>query len=133
MKFTKALAAAGVTVAALLLAACGGGEDPLAQQSSAAPSGSASGGGEPVVVGSANFTESQILGELYSQALVAKGVQASTKPNIGSREVYIKALQDGTISVIPEYTGNLLLNFDKDATAKTAEEVEAALPDALPS
>ena len=84
------------------------------------------------MVGSANFTESQIIAEIYSQALAAKGIESSTKLDIGSREVYIKALQDSSISVVPEYTGNLLLYFDKDATAKTAEEVEAALPDALP-
>ena len=63
----------------------------------------------------------------------AKGIESSTKLGIGSREVYIKALQDKSISVVPEYTGNLLLNFDKNATAKTAEEVEAALPAAVPS
>ena len=34
---------------------------------------------------------------------------------------------------MPEYTGNLLLNFDKKATAKTAEEIEAACPKALPA
>jgi osmoprotectant transport system substrate-binding protein len=84
------------------------------------------------VVGSANFTESTIIAEIYSQALAAKGIESSTKLNIGSREVYIKALQDSSISVVPEYTGNLLGFVDKDATAKTAEEVESALPDALP-
>jgi osmoprotectant transport system substrate-binding protein len=125
----KNLAAVGVTAAALLLAGCGGG-DPLGQQSSAAPS--ASGASGPVVVGSANFTESTIIAEIYSQALAAKGIESSTKLNIGSREVYIKALQDSSISVVPEYTGNLLGFVDQDATAKTAEEVEAALPDALP-
>ena len=60
-----------------------------------------------------------MLAELYAQAMKAKGVNASTKLNIGSREVYIKALQDESISMVPEYTGNLLLNFDKTATAKT--------------
>jgi osmoprotectant transport system substrate-binding protein len=125
----KNLAAVGVTAAALLLAACGGG-DPLGQQSSAVPS--ASGASGPVVVGSANFTESAIIAEIYSQALAAKGIESSTKLNIGSREVYIKALQDSSISVVPEYTGNLLGFVDKDATAKTAEEVETALPDVLP-
>ena len=125
----KNLAAVGLTAAALLLAGCGGG-DPLGQQSSAAPS--ASGAGGPIVVGSANFTESTIIAEIYSQALAAKGIESSTKLNIGSREVYIKALQDSSISVVPEYTGNLLSFVDQDTTAKSAEEVEAALPDALP-
>ena len=113
----KKLAAVGVTAAALLLAGCGGG-DPLGQQSSAAPS--ATGASGPVVVGSANFTESAIVAEIYSQALAAKGIESSTRLNIGSREVYIKALQDSSISVVPEYTGNLLGFVDPDTTAKSA-------------
>jgi osmoprotectant transport system substrate-binding protein len=133
MKLARTFAVTGLTLATLLLAACGGGNtnNPLGQ-SSAAPSGSASGGGGPIVVGSANFTESKVVAEIYSQALKAKGLQSSTKLGIGSREVYIKALQDKSIAAVPEYTGNLLLNFDKASKAKTAEEVEAALPDALP-
>jgi osmoprotectant transport system substrate-binding protein len=134
MLIKKSIATAGLAVAALVLAACGGGGDPLGQASSAAPSGSSSGSASgPIVVGSANFTESSVIAEIYSQALKAKGIESSTKLGIGSREVYIKALQDKSISVVPEYTGNLLLNFDKDTTAKTAEEVEAALPTALPA
>jgi osmoprotectant transport system substrate-binding protein len=74
-----------------------------------------------------------ILAEIYSQALRAKGVESSTKLGIGSREIYVKALQDQSISAVPEYAGNLLLNFDPNATATTAEEIEKALPSALPS
>ena len=133
MKITKRLATAGLAVAALMLAACGGGTDPLAQESSAGPSGSASASAAaPIVVGSANFTESQIIAEIYAQALKAKGIETSTKLGIGSREVYIKALQDSSIGVVPEYTGNLLLYLEPDATAKSAADVEAALPEALP-
>ena len=133
MKIKSAVIGAGLGIAALLLTACGGGTDPLAE-SSAEPSEAASSptGGE-ILVGSADFTESKILAEIYSQALQAKGVQSSTKLGIGSREIYIKALQDQSISVVPEYTGNLLINFDANATATTAEEVEQALPAALPS
>jgi osmoprotectant transport system substrate-binding protein len=133
MKIKSAVIGAGLGIAALLLTACGGGTDPLAE-SSAEPSEAASSptGGE-ILVGSADFTESKILAEIYSQALQAKGVQSSTKLGIGSREIYIKALQDQSISVVPEYTGNLLINFDANATATTAEEVEKALPDALPN
>lgn len=133
MNLRRTVTVAGVSLASLLLAACGGaGADPLAEPS-AAGSASASGGGQPVVVGSAAFTESTVVAELYAQAITAKGVQASTKLNIGSREVYLKALEDGSISVVPEYTGNLLLNYDENATATTAEEVEQALPEALPA
>ena len=134
MNLRRNLAVAGVTLASLLLAACGGGggADPLAEPASSGPAAS-SGSGQPVVVGSAAFTESTVVAELYAQAVAAKGVEASTKLNIGSREVYLKALEDGSISIVPEYTGNLLLNYDKNATATTAEEVEQALPDALPA
>lgn len=120
-----ALAAAGVGAAVFALAACGGGSDPLAD-SSASP---AAAGGK-VVVGSANFTESQVLGELYAQAMTAKGVEVETKPGIGSREVYVKALKDNSISMVPEYTGNLLLYLDPQATATTEDEIMQALPDA---
>jgi osmoprotectant transport system substrate-binding protein len=134
MNLRRTFAVAGVSVASLLLAACGGGgtgSDPLAQPSS---SGSASGGGGgAVIVGSADFTESTVLAELYAQTLTAKGVQASVKPSVGTREVYLKALQDGSISIVPEYTGNLLLNYDKNATATTEAEIEQALPKVLPS
>jgi osmoprotectant transport system substrate-binding protein len=130
MTIKRSLAALGLTITTLVLAACGGGgsADPLGS-SSAPPSGSA--GGTPIVVGAANFTESQILAEVYAQALTAKGLTASTKPPIGSREVYIKALQDNSVQIVPEYTGNLLLFVDKNATATTQEELANALPTAL--
>jgi len=134
MKIKQSLVGVGLGIAALLLSACGGNSNPLGEASSSQPaqSGSASAAGGPVVVGSADFTESKILAEIYSQAIKAKGVDSSTKLGIGSREIYIKALQDGSISAVPEYTGNLLLNFDANATATTAEEVEKSLPAVLP-
>jgi osmoprotectant transport system substrate-binding protein len=128
----RTLAVAGLSVAALALAACGAGTDPLAEPSSGS-SGGAGGAGSKIIVGSADFTESQILGELYAQAITAKGGDATTKPGIGSREVYIKALQDSSISVVPEYTGNLLLYFDSAATATTEAEIASALPAAVGS
>jgi len=135
MKIKRSLLGVSLGIAGLLLAACGGNSNPLSDASSPQPSqsGSASAQGGPVVVGSADFTESKILAEIYSQALKAKGVDSSTKLGIGSREIYIKALQDGSISAVPEYTGNLLLNFDANATATTADEVEKSLPAVLPS
>jgi osmoprotectant transport system substrate-binding protein len=135
MKIKKSLLGVGLGIAGMLLTACGGNSNPLSDASSPQPSqsGSATGAqGAPVVVGSADFTESKILAEIYSQALKAKGVESSTKLGIGSREIYTKALQDGSISAVPEYTGNLLLNFDANATATTAEEVEKSLPAVLP-
>ena len=85
---------------ALGLAACGG--DPTKQMPA--------GGGDPkaITIGSAAFPESEIIAEIYAQALEAKGITVRKKLNIGAREVYIPALEDGEIDLIPEYTGNLL-------------------------
>ena len=121
--------AAGLGLA-MALSACGGSSDPLSN--APATSSGASGEATSLVVGSADFPESQILAELYTGALNAAGVTATTKPNIGSREVYIKAVQDGSVDVIPDYSGNLLLHVDKAATAESAEDIAAALPDKLP-
>lgn len=129
---SRPLALGGVVaVVTLGLSACGGGgSDPMAT-SSASGSGSAAAGS--VVVGSANFPESELLMNIYAGALKAKGVDATTKPNIGSREAYLPALEKGEINVIPEYTGMLNLNYDAKSTAKTSDEVYAALKKNLPS
>ncbi|HSX68578.1 ABC transporter substrate-binding protein [Nocardioides sp.] len=121
MLLTRLLAGTATTALALGLTACGG--DPTE-----APAGE----GDTIVVGSASFGESQILAEIYAQALDAKGIDAKTQLDIGAREAYIGAIQDGSIDLFPEYTGNLLLFFDPKATATAPEEVEDALEEALP-
>ncbi|WP_211880758.1 ABC transporter substrate-binding protein [Pseudarthrobacter albicanus] len=121
--------AAGVGLA-LALSACGGSSNPLS--SAPATGGASTGSGGALVVGSADFPESQIMAEVYAGALNAAGVTASTKPNIGSREVYFKAVQDGSVDVIPDYSGNLLLHVNKDATEVSAEDIAKALPAKLP-
>ncbi|TAK68945.1 MAG: ABC transporter substrate-binding protein [Actinomycetota bacterium] len=114
-------------VATVGLAACGS-SDPLASGSSASVSS-----GGPITVGSANFPENVLLAEIYAQALQGQGIQVSKKLNIGSRETYLPALQDGSINLIPEYTGVLLQYFDKSATASSPDDVYAALQKALPT
>ena len=115
-------------VAVLGLTACGGGGNPLSSGSSGSQSPS-----DTITVGSANFPESQLLAEIYAAALSKAGVKVSKKLNIGSRETYIPALKDGSIDLIPEYSGVLLQYFDKSATATSADDVYAALQKALPS
>jgi osmoprotectant transport system substrate-binding protein len=132
MKHTRSAIAAVAAAAALTLTACGGGGDPLANGGSGSQP---SGGGEQsqtIVVGSANFVESQILAEIYAQALQAKGVTVEKRLNIGSRETYIPGLEDGSIDLIPEYTGVLLQYYDKAATQTAPDEVYTALQGALP-
>jgi osmoprotectant transport system substrate-binding protein len=95
-----------------------------------ATAGSESAGGT-VKIGSANFPESALLAEIYAGALEAKGITVEKTLNIGNREAYYKALQDGSIDLIPEYSGALLSYKDKAATAVSAEDVYAALPAAV--
>lgn len=120
---------AALAAASLLLAGCSGG-DPLAAPSATATTPAS--GGSTVKVGSANFPESEIIAELYAQALEENGFTVERRMQIGARDVYVAAVQDGSIDLVPEYTGNLLQYFDAEATAKTSEEVAAALASATP-
>jgi osmoprotectant transport system substrate-binding protein len=86
-----------------------------------------------VVIGSANFPENEILAYIYADVLKAKGVPVTTKLDIGSRELYFKEMENGTLNVFPEYNGALLDYLQPSATASTTEEVNAALAKALPS
>lgn len=87
---------------------------------------------ETVRVGSANFPESEIIGEIYAQALEAEDFEVERNFQIGAREVYLPALEDGEIDLMPEYTGNLLSYLDPETTATEAEAIETELQDALP-
>lgn len=70
-----------------------------------------------VVLGSKNFAEEYILGQLYAQALEAKGFKVSYKENIGSSEVIDTALTSGKINVYPEYTGVIVQDLFHHATS----------------
>ncbi|MEP7192250.1 MAG: ABC transporter substrate-binding protein [Actinomycetota bacterium] len=129
MKRSRIALALTATVAMLGVAACGStSDDPLAAGGSASKAATGT-----VVVGSANFPESALLAEIYAGALSAKGVKVDKKLNIGSRETYIPALKDGSIDLIPEYTGVLDQYFNKDAVATTADAVYTELKAAVPS
>jgi osmoprotectant transport system substrate-binding protein len=125
---TRLVALATVVAAMFPLSACGG--DPTAS------GGSGSGGGSTITVGSANFPENELLAEMYSQSLEAKGVKVNRKFNIGARELYLKALKDGSIDMIPEYNGALLAALSPSGTVpndvSTPDEVLAALQKVLP-
>ncbi|MCI2239329.1 ABC transporter substrate-binding protein [Paenibacillus sp. TRM 82003] len=123
---TTALAAS----TALGLAACGAGEDPLA-----ADPGTGQTATSALVIGSANFPENELLAEMYAQVLEESGVEVDRNFGIGSREIYLRALQDGSIHLIPEYNGALLAAVSEGGVPEdvsTPEEVYEALQDALP-
>ncbi len=113
------------------LTACGSSDDPLASDAPASSS-SAGGSGDPIVVGGANFSESTLLAEIYAGALNAAGVDASTKTNIGSREIYLRALEDNSVQVFPEYTGALALYYDDTFTGTDPDEVYAKVQEVIP-
>jgi osmoprotectant transport system substrate-binding protein len=128
-------------VAALAVAGCGDDDDGDSGSNSADTSqeGSSSqiqtndkNSSTKVTIGSKNFTEQKVLGEIYAQALTAAGYDVSTQLNLGDEKTALKALEGGDISAYPEYTGTALLSFfgvtaDKlpSDEAKAYEEAKA--------
>ncbi|MER6104816.1 ABC transporter substrate-binding protein [Streptomyces sp. NPDC001832] len=120
------LAAAAVPA----LAACSSGITSLDGQGGGGTGGGSSAGG--VTIGTANFTENQVLGYLYAEALQAAGVKTKVRANLGTREILIPALEGGDIDLLPEYQGALLHYLDPKAKATEEGEMQNALAIALP-
>ncbi|MEX2538630.1 MAG: ABC transporter substrate-binding protein [Actinomycetota bacterium] len=100
----------GLVALSMIAAACG--------QETEQPGGITKEGPE-ITIGSAPFTESVLLAEIYSQGLEAKGYDTSTNLRIGQRPVYFPELVNGNIDLFPEYIGSLV-------SYKTQEEVTAS-------
>ncbi|ATA27480.1 L-proline glycine betaine binding ABC transporter protein ProX [Mycobacterium lepraemurium] len=88
---------------------------------------------DSIVVGSGDFPESQIIAEIYAQALQANGFDVGKRMGIGSRETYISAIKDHSIDLVPEYIGNLLLYFEPASSVTTLDAVEQELHRRLPA
>ena len=88
-----------------------------------------SGGSGPVVVGAADFTESQILGTLYADVLTAAGFDATVQ-TVGNRELYLPALQRGEIQVFPEYLATVTDIINGQINGAEAEGVATGDVDA---
>ncbi|MCX4726160.1 ABC transporter substrate-binding protein [Streptomyces sp. NPDC090052] len=130
MNRRTALTALLAGASAPMLAACSSGITSLNGGGSGGDAGSSSGG---LVIGTANFTENQILGYLYAGALKAAGIKSTVKPNLGSREIIVPALKGGDIDLLPEYQGSLLLYLNKKATETEAGAMQNALAAVLPA
>jgi len=147
LRLRAVVALALAAVVAVAVAACG------SSSSSTTPTGASSSenliqsnpanGKVTITVGSKNFTEEYILGEIYAQGLEAAGYNVKKKLNLGSETIALKAMQDGEISGYPEYTSTALGTFfsvpaDKipanaqeayaQAKAKLAKEGVVAFP-----
>jgi osmoprotectant transport system substrate-binding protein len=104
---------------ALLLAACGGGSSTPAPTATATATPAEPGvirndpdnAAVSLTIGSKNFTEQEVLGEIYAQGLTAAGFDVSTRLDIGDQDVALKALKAGRIDAYPEYTGTALVTF----------------------
>jgi osmoprotectant transport system substrate-binding protein len=111
-RWTRSLAALLAVALAIAVAACGSSNNSSSSSSSSTSSSTSSGqpgkGKPAVTIGDKNFTEQYVLGELYAQALRAKGFTVKIKSNIGSSEIIDKALTSGKLDLYPEYTGVIL-------------------------
>ena len=127
------LALFSVLVAAIALAACGSSDDTSTDSS--APEASSDNliqenpenNGVKLTIGSKNFTEQFILGEIYAQALEAAGYDVSTDLNLGSEQVALKALESGEISGYPEYTSTALTSFFDTAPEDVPADAQEAV------
>jgi osmoprotectant transport system substrate-binding protein len=112
------------TLAMFVVAACGDDDDSGGGGGSGEQAASQPGEGKPTVtLGTKDFTEEFVLGELYKQALEAKGYTVNLKKNIGSTEIIDKSLTSGEIDGYPEYLGvSVAVTFRKDLVPKSAQQ-----------
>jgi osmoprotectant transport system substrate-binding protein len=140
----RRLSLVGVAAAsAMFLAACSGGSSSAPPPSAAPPAGADAvpadavsvtaqtgqvqlpagkpGAGKPtVIIGDKNFPEEYVLGQLYAQALQAKGYTVQLKPNIGGSELIDTALSSNQIEMYPEYLGEIVTSVAKQPAPATA-------------
>jgi osmoprotectant transport system substrate-binding protein len=122
-------------VASLALAACGddddddgggGGGGSAAQEESSGIQSDEANSGTTITVGSKNFTEQKVLGEIYAQAFEAAGYTVDKQLNLGDEKTALAALEGGDIDAYPEYTGTALLSFFGVQADKLPKDPNAA-------
>jgi glycine betaine/choline ABC-type transport system substrate-binding protein/ABC-type proline/glycine betaine transport system permease subunit len=112
--FAFGLAACGSDDNSSSTSTSGGGSAATTATDSKAIQKNAANGSKPTItIGSKNFTEQFILGEIYAQALQAAGYKVKKQLNLGSEQIALKALKGGQVDAYPEYTGTILTSFCK--------------------
>src|SRR3954464_15147063 len=107
-----ALAACGSSNSSSSTSSAGGGTSSSASSGSTIQANPAN-KGKTVTIGSKNFAEEVILGQIYAQALKAAGYSVKTQLNLGSEQIAYKAVKSGQVDAYPEYTGTALTSFFK--------------------
>ena len=126
------LAAIAALACAVLLAACGDDDSSTDTGSTGAKviERNADNAGKQLTVGSKNFTEQFILGEIYAQALQAAGYEVKKDLNLGSEQIALKALKGGDVDGYPEYTSTALTSFFDVQPQDIPKDAEQAVTDA---
>jgi osmoprotectant transport system substrate-binding protein len=129
--FATALAALSFGVAA-----CGSDDEPSESKATATAEATEAASGQitsndankaiSLKIGSKNFTEQKVLGEIYAQGLAAAGYTTSTDLNLGDQDTALAALKGGQIDAYPEYTGTALTAFFKKDAADLPKDPQAA-------
>ena len=121
-----------------LVSACGD-EESSGGEGTATPSAQASAGAiqrdeanadVKLTIGSKNFTEQRVLGEIYAQGLRAAGYDVQTKLDLGDEHVALKALESGEIDAYPEYVGTALQSFFGNQPDELPKDPDAAYEEA---
>jgi osmoprotectant transport system substrate-binding protein len=126
-------------VAALAVAGCGddddegdggSGAEETSQEQQSGIQRNEENASTKITIGSKNFTEQKVLGEIYVQGLEAAGYDVSKELNLGDEKTALKALEGGEISAYPEYTGTALLSFFGKQADELPKDEAAAFEEA---
>jgi glycine betaine/choline ABC-type transport system substrate-binding protein len=123
------LALFAAAVLTLAVAGCGDDNGSSTSSGSALIEKNPDNAGVTLTIGSKNFDEQFILGEIYAQALEAAGYDIKTDLNLGSEQVALKALQNGDVSGYPEYTSTALTSFFDVAPEDVPGDAQQAYDD----
>ena len=140
-RWLAGLMAVLLLVSSLALAACGGddedggsgsGQDTAAEDTggAAAIKSNPDNKAVTITIGSKNFTEQKVLGEIYAQGLQAAGYTVEKQLNLGDEQIALKALEQGEISAYPEYTGTALTSFFNVPSDQIPGDAQAAYQEA---
>lgn len=90
-------------------------------------------GDKTITIGSTNFSEQLLVANMYAHLLEKNGYKVNKRLNLGNREIVMPAVTSGQLDLIPEYTGAMMLFFDKNATKTSPQDVAEAVRATKPS